>query len=282
MTSTISKKQLEEQAFVPGEDCAPILCESTTSLRHNEPLPDFYQSVFGSTSGDHYPFPYHNPKDGRPTRCFSSDDIGTAFTQQLTYGNFAAGSPQRVLLLQYQEEWRVLRQAILYIILTCHAFHQIQTSLSYAPDMEEFRACMEKIPLVDSLIERQGSLFEICSNLLVQLCQRADVIVAVAHGSQQVAQSVFQTNQSTVPPQFTGRAAALFQQQVLLKSSSVTTPSSFQALSSVDTSTNRRRKGSSFFRPRGNDQSSKKGSAFLPKRAKKQETASNSLKKEDS
>ena len=44
------------QSFVPGEDCAPILCESTTSLRHNEPLPDFYQSVFGSTSGDHYLF----------------------------------------------------------------------------------------------------------------------------------------------------------------------------------------------------------------------------------
>ena len=58
------------QSFVPGEDCAPILCESTTSLRHNKPLPDFYQSVFGSTSGDHYPFPYHDPKDGCPTRCF--------------------------------------------------------------------------------------------------------------------------------------------------------------------------------------------------------------------
>jgi hypothetical protein len=53
-------------------------------------------------------------------------------------------------------------------------------------------------------------------------------MVAVAHCSQQAAHSVFQTNQSTLLPQFTGCAAALFQQQVLAKALTVTTPSSFQ------------------------------------------------------
>jgi hypothetical protein len=103
---------------------------------------------------------------------------------------------------------------------------------------------MDKVLLLNSLVDRQGAMFNICINLLSQPCVKEP---SSRWPWQAVAQSKFQTNQSMVPQQLTGRAAALFQQHLLLKFSTITTPSSFQALDSVDPSS-LWRKGSSFFR----------------------------------
>ncbi len=89
-------------SFVPGEDCAPILTRSTNSLRNDELSPNFCESVFGFIS-DRYPFSFNNSKDGRPTRCFSTSD-SSSIVKQLLSGTFDPSFPQRVSLLQYQEE----------------------------------------------------------------------------------------------------------------------------------------------------------------------------------
>ncbi len=103
-------------------------------------FPDFYLSVFGSTSIDHYPFPYHhNAKNGRLTRCIFSDSFSVYPPSNFLTAILPLVLPS-LFLLQYQEEWRVLRRTILKINLMWYA------SLSFAPDLQEFRVCMEKIP----------------------------------------------------------------------------------------------------------------------------------------
>jgi hypothetical protein len=86
-------------SFIPGEDEALILTASTNSPRHNKPILDFCESVFGSPA-DHYPFPFKNSKDSCLIHCFSTDEtFSSAIVQQQLCGTFGPNSLQRVSLL---------------------------------------------------------------------------------------------------------------------------------------------------------------------------------------